>query len=101
MVAFAPANIPNTVTTVEELMAWSASVLAQVSPTESIQTTAGAVERVVQVQTFEFRSEENNPERLVIVGYLPLTPAWRSAGKIWAEGIGIVSNAALPSTFTS
>ena len=101
MTAFTPSNIPSTVTTVEELFAWSASVLAEVNPTLSVQTAAGSVERAVSVQTFEFRSEQTNPERLIVVGYLPLTANWRSAGKIWAEGIGVLSNATLPSTFTS
>ena len=101
MVAFAPANIPASVTTVEELLVWSASILAQVAPSETVQTTPGAVERAVQVQTFEFRSQETNPERCVIVAYLPLTASWRSAGKLFAEGIGVLSSAALPASFTS
>ena len=100
MTAFVPANIPSSVTTVEELAAWSMSALAEVNPTAVVQTSPGAIERAVQVQTFEFRNQESKPERLILVAYLPLTANWRSAGKFWGTGIGELSQAALPSGYT-
>lgn len=100
MTAFVPANIPSSVTTLEELAAWSVSALAEINPTSTIQTAAGSIERTVQAQTFEFRSQSTNPERLILVAYLPLTASWRSGGKYWGNGIGELSTTALPAGYT-
>jgi hypothetical protein len=101
MTAFTPANIPTSVTTLEELAAWSVSALAEINPAESIQTSAGAVERAAQAQTFEFANQATNPERLILVAYLKLSPAWRSSGKYWGNGILEFSSAALPAGYTT
>lgn len=101
MTAFTPTNIPSSVTTLEELAAWSISALAEINPLVTIQTTAGSVERAVQAQTFEFRNQATNPERLILVAYLPLTANWRSNGKYWGNGLGELSTTALPAGYTS
>lgn len=101
MTAFVPANIPSSVTTLEELAAWSVSALAEINPTASIQTSAGSVERTVQAQTFEFRNQTTNPERLILVAYLPLSASWRSSGKYWGNGIAEISTTALPAGYTT
>jgi hypothetical protein len=101
MTAFAPANIPSSVTTLEEVAAWAISALAEINPAVTIQTSAGSVERAVQAQTFEFRNQATNPERLILVAYLPLSASWRSSGKYWGNGIVELSTAPLPSGYTS
>lgn len=101
MTAFSPANIPPTVSTLEELLVWSASALSELNGTKTIQTSAGQIEKAVQCQTFEFRNEATSPQRCVVVAYLPLTAGWRSAGKLFAEGIAELSTTALPATYTT
>ena len=101
MTAFAPANIPSSVTTLEELAAWSISALAEINPSATIQTSAGSIERTVQAQTFEFRNQATNPERLILVAYLPLSANWRSSGKYWGNGISELSSSPLPAGYTS
>jgi hypothetical protein len=101
MTAFAPSNIPSSVTTLEEVAAWAISALAEINPTVTVQTSAGSVERAVQAQTFEFRNQVTNPERLVLVAYLPLSSNWRSSGKYWGNGVAEMSTAALPSGYTT
>lgn len=101
MTAFVPANIPSSVTTIEELVVWSASALAEVNPAVTIQVSSGELQRAAQVQTFDFKSQVTNPERAVVIAYIPLTASWRSSGKIWASGVGEISNAALPAGYTT
>lgn len=101
MTAFVAANIPSNVDTVEELLVWCASALAEVNPTTNIQTGAGTAEPVVSAQTFNFVSESTDPQRFVVVAYIPLTANWRSEGKIWSTGIAEISSNALPAGYTS
>ncbi len=101
MTAFSTANIPSNVGTVEELAAWACSVLAELNPTVFVQTQAGLLEPAVTTQTFRYPNQETNPERLVIVAYLPLTQNWRGQGKIWSNGIQELSSAALPAGYTA
>ena len=101
MTAFSPSNIPSNVSTLEELLVWAASALAEVNPNVTIQTTQSTAEPVVSAQTFRFENQATNPERFIVVAYLPLTGNWRSAGKIWSAGIGEISAAALPAGYTA
>jgi hypothetical protein len=98
MTAFAVANIPSNVNTLEELLAWCASAIAEVNPSVTIQTSQASAEPICTCQTFRFASQTTNPERLVVVAYLPLTQNWRSQGKIWSNEI---SATALPAGYTS
>jgi hypothetical protein len=100
MTAFVPTNIPSNVNTLEELHAWSGMALAEINPSLTVQTSAGAVERAIQAQTFEFRNQSTNPERLIIVSYMNLLPTWRGAGKLYSSGIAEFSTTALPASFT-
>jgi hypothetical protein len=101
MTAFSAANIPSSVTTLEEVAAWAVSALAEINPSVTIQTSAGAVERAVQAQTFEFRTQASNPERLILVAYLPLTANWRSSGKYWGNGVAEISTTSIPAGYTT
>lgn len=99
MTAFVTSDIPASVTTVEELAAWSCSILAELNPALSLQTSAAALETVAAVQTFDFQFQQENPERLVCLVYLPLLPTWRGTGKIWANGIATLSDTAIPAVY--
>jgi len=101
MTTFTPGNIPSAVNTIEELVAWGMSGLAEINPNVLVTTSAGTAEPVAQVQTFRFPNQLTNPERLICVAYLPLVANWRSQGKIWSNGIAEISTTALPTTFTA
>lgn len=101
MVAFAPSNIPSSVTSVEELAAWSLSILAEVAGNTTIQTDRNTLEPVATAQTFRFANEVTDKERLVLAAYLPLTTSWRGSGKFWEGGIGTLSTAAIPAGYTA
>jgi hypothetical protein len=100
MTAFAPANIPSSIDTLEELAAWAISALAEVNPAVTIQTTAGTVEKAVQAQTFDFRNQASSPERLVLTAFLPLSAGWRSGGKLFSR-VTELSSAPLPAAYTA
>lgn len=101
MTAFSPANIPSNVDTLEELLVWAGSALAEVNPNVNIQTTQSQAEPVVSAQTFRFENQPTDPERFIVVAYLPLNANWRSAGKVWSTGIKEISAAALPAGYTT
>lgn len=101
MTAFTPANIPSNVNTLEELAVWAVSALAEINPTASITTAPGIAETVVSAYPFTFRNQPTNPERMVLVAYLPLVPGWRSVGKLFSNGVSEISTTALPSSYTT
>ncbi len=100
MTAFTSTNLPSTINTVEELMAWAACALAEINPNQLVAVSSAALEPAVQVQTFRFANQETSPERLVVIAYLPLVTNWRSQGKLWSNGVAELSSAALPAGFT-
>jgi hypothetical protein len=101
MTAFTTANIPSNVNTLEEVFAWAASALAELNPNVLVQTSTGAVEPVCTAQTYRFPNQDTDPERYVIVAYLPLASGWRGAGKVWSTGIKEISQSAIPAGFTA
>lgn len=101
MTAFVPANIPSSVNTLEELAVWAISALAEINPTASIVTAPGASEVVFSAYPFTFRNQPTFPERMVLVAYLPLAVGWRSAGKLFSNGVVEVSTTALPASYTT
>jgi hypothetical protein len=100
MTAFAPANVPSSIDTLEKLAAWALSALAEINPSVTIQTTAGTVEKAVQTQTFDFRNQATSPERLVVTAFLPLSAGWRSNGKLFGR-VTELSSTPLPAAYTS
>lgn len=99
MTAFSPANIPDSVTTVEQLHAWSGSILAELNAENLIQTQRGQEEPAASVQSFRFPYVSVSPERLIVVSYLPLFKNWRAAGDISSNGIAPLSPASIPAIY--
>jgi len=99
MTAFTTANLPSNINTIEELAAWAMSALAEINPTVTLTTQTGIIEQAATAQTFRFAAQDVSPERLIVVGYLPLISNWRSQGKIWSNGIAELSGAALPTGY--
>lgn len=101
MTAFTTGNIPSNVNTLEELLVWCASALAEVNPSATVQTSPSTIEQAVTAQTYRFANQTTNPERFVVVAYVPLAAAWRGQGKIWSNGVSEISTTALPTGYTA
>ena len=101
MTAFTTGNIPSNVNTLEELAGWVCSALAEINPTVQINTGSGTLEQAATAETFRFIAQQDSPERLICVLYLPLTNDWRGQGKIWSNGISELSTDALPAGYTA
>lgn len=101
MTAFTTANIPSNVNTLEELAVWVISALAEINPTATLTTAPNVAETVVSAYPFTFRNQPTNPERMVLVAYLPLVPGWRSVGKLFSNGVSEISTTALPASYTT
>lgn len=79
MTAFSPSDLPGTVNTVEKLLIWSGSVLAELYPNLLVQSRYGELEPVVNILPVRLQYEENNPLRVALLSYVPLEPNWRNA----------------------
>jgi hypothetical protein len=101
MSAFSPANIPSGVNTLEELFVWSGFALAELNPNINVQAASGTVEPAVSAQIVKLPNQATDPERVVLVGYIPLAPDWKSVGKIFTGGIKEFSQTVLPVGYTS
>jgi hypothetical protein len=101
MSPFTPGNIPSGVSTLEELFVWSAFALAELNPNLSVQSAAGTVEPAISAQIVKLPNQATDSERVVIVGYMAMTPDWRSVGKIFTGGIKEFVQTALPVAYTS
>jgi hypothetical protein len=101
MTAFATANIPSNVNTLEELAAWVMFALAEINSNLTVQSAAGTVEPVISAQIIRLPNELTDPERIVCVAYLALQANWRSTGKVWSTGVKELSQTALPAGYTA
>ncbi len=101
MSPFSPANIPSNVNTLEELFVWAGFALSELNPNISVQAATGTIEPAISAQIVKLPNQTTDPERVVIVGYVPLTPEWKSTGKIWSSGIKELSQTVLPAGYTA
>lgn len=102
MTAFSTSNLPPNIDTVEKLVVWGLSVLNQVNDSQVITTIPNETERVVTVYPgVRYPSQSTDPYRFVALAYLPLQSTFLEAGgDIWQQAKEI-TNAMIPSGFTS
>lgn len=98
MTAFAPSQIPAWVNSVERLAAWSATILAELNPTNTLVTAPGVAELSAQANSFRFANETVKPYRYAVVLYLPLPIAHRAGAPMRA--IEEISALPIPTAFT-
>ena len=101
MTAFNPGNIPSNVNTLEELAVWAMFALSELNPNVVVQASAGTVEPAVSTQVVRLPNQETDPERVVMVAYIPLLSGWRGAGKVWSTGVKEISQTTLPAGYTT
>lgn len=71
MTTFTKAQIPNDITTVEQLAAWSLEVLTFVNPDKTVIVAAGTADLVAQTGVQRFPQNADSPVRFVGGCYLP------------------------------
>lgn len=88
MTTLTKAQIPNDITTVEQLTAWCLEVLTFVSPEETVIVGAGQADLVAQTGVQRFAQNAKSPVRFVGGCYLPRAndagtrPVWMGCTEI-------------------
>lgn len=101
MTALNPATqIPAYVNTVEKCLAWCASILADLNPTQSIVTAPGQSEQLAQSYPLFFTSNTPQQYRLVCVAYLELPNNFRESG-LQARVVKELKTDAIPAAYTA
>lgn len=100
MVAFTKAQMPNTINSVEGVVAWGTSVLTALHFQEEIQEVPGAVQKVAVSQVFPIDNQGAYELRYVGRCSLPVNQQFFGGGKIW-ERVMPLSNASIPSEYTT
>lgn len=97
MTAFAPANLPSGIDTVEKLAAWSLGALYQLHKNSRYQESDAAP--LIPIITAQDGLAADGTERIIFRVSLPLTNTWReSVLKFFLEAEEIASTA-IPSQY--
>lgn len=97
MTAFAPANLPSVVNTLEKLLVWALCALYQLHKNTRYQESDAAP--LIPIVTAQDGLAADKTERIIFRVSIPLNDQWRSSVlKIWEEAQEI-SNAAIPAAF--
>ena len=92
-------QIPNSITTLEGLMAWGGLALRYINP--SLQAIEGPSINELVAQAGVFYVPSDNKYRLLVRTSIQVSPDYLSGGaKLWTYALPL-SNTALPSIFTS
>lgn len=97
MSAFAASDLPSSVNTVEKLFVWSGSILAELYPNLLVQSRYGELEPTISVIPLRLQFEENNPQRIAVLAYIPLTTNWRNQRLFTA--VQELGTAAIPNSY--
>ncbi|MBW4551049.1 MAG: hypothetical protein KME35_08060 [Aphanocapsa sp. GSE-SYN-MK-11-07L] len=100
MTAFVKSQLPDAINTVEELLVWASSILAELNAGTKVQVDRSNVLRAVDARPALLENEPVDPERFGIAAYIPLEPTWRGR-KPWFNGVKELSTDAIPSAYTS
>lgn len=99
MTSFTKDQLPNSINTVEEVLAWSASILAELNAEQLIQIDRSNKIMVCDTRPALVTTEAVDPERFAVSAYLPLQPDWRTK-KAWMNGVKELSTDAIPTVYT-
>lgn len=98
MVAFAPANLPASVDTVEKVALWSLGILYQLHKNDRYQESDAAP--TIPFITAQDGLAADKSERIIFRASLPLSSDWRSqTTKFWQEGQEFASGLTIPTSF--
>lgn len=100
MTSFTKAQLPDAINTVEELLVWSSSILAELNAGDKVQVDRSNILRVVDARPALLENEPTDPERFGIAAYIPLEPTWRGK-KPWFNGVKELSTDVIPTAYTA
>lgn len=83
MTAFTPSDLPPTINTLEELAAWSVSVLAALYPNEFVLEAPRVEEQVATSNPFQILASGTPEWRLISRTSLALPTDWQGRGRPW------------------
>jgi hypothetical protein len=99
MTAFSKEQLPDAINTVEELLVWAASVLAEINADQEVTVDRNSNLRVCDARPSLLEFATTDPERFGIAAYLPLYPSWRRK-KVWFNGVKELSTTGIPTDYT-
>jgi hypothetical protein len=101
MVAFATADLPTSINTVEKLVVWAGNVLNNVALQTTVQEVAGISQPVAVSQIFTYNDAGTLKWRYVARVSVELSPNHQTgAAKLWTHAQNI-SATAIPTEFKS
>lgn len=100
MTAFNAAQIPASIVSLEQLNAWSGTILSDLYPTLTAVEDTSQAYRVANSAPFFVTAATPATWRLITRTSLPLNSSWRRTGKIWTytQDLGVL---AIPADYTS
>lgn len=101
MTSFQRSDIPTSITDVESLMVWGASILAEQAPDSRIRVGTNSLDEQFRSGPFTFPLNPDVQDFWAVVCYLPLENTWRSNGAPWAGSVAEVNTGPIPPAYTS
>jgi len=101
MVAFnAATDLPSTVNTVEKLIVWSNSLMADIFRDVAVVEGVNQTERVFNTNIFHITATDPSQHRVITRASIEVASNWRRVGKLWlaAQDVGTI---AIPAEYKS
>jgi hypothetical protein len=99
MTAFNKSQMPDAINTLEEVLVWCASILAELTAGQTVAIDRSNTARIIDARPALLEQALTDPERFAVVAYLPLEPTWRRK-KAWNNGIKEVTTESIPPDYS-
>lgn len=100
MTAITGAQVPSSITTVEQMHAWTGTILNDLYLAQTAIEDTGTAARVAQQSAFLVTATQTPQWRLVNRTSLALNANWRRSGRLWLS-VATLGNSAIPSEYLS
>lgn len=100
MSAFSPADLPDSINTVEKLHLWTSTLLQHLNSEVTALEVGGSLDRAIFSQPWYITAGSTPTWRVITRSSILVSPNWQRGGKIWtfAQELG---SATIPSEFKS
>lgn len=99
MTAFSASQLPSTIATLEQLNAWSGTILSDLYPTLTAVEDTSQAYRVANSSPFFVTAATPATWRLISRTSIPLNSNWRRTGKIWQYALDL-GTLAIPADYS-
>lgn len=100
MTAINSAQIPNTLQTIEQIHAWSGTILNDLYLSQTAVEDTGTAARVIQQSPFLVTATQSPTWRLVTRSSFVLSSNWRRQGRLWLN-VSPLGSSAVPAEYLS